>query len=503
MSPSPFPSGLVRKRQIEPPERIFSPPYLSNPISPFHGEPLQGGVEVELTRPSEIKVDEVTGAMLRDLDELAHQVNEIRPLDDQVLRQVKDELLGERVFNSNAIEGSTLTMRETRLILQSKTYLDVRRKREAQEALNLGEAANKIEELLESDGAWHDASRFLELHQILMKGVSDRIAGVLRNRDVMITGAKHQPPGSHYVPALIDEFFRYLSEAEQATGGLVLATWAHWAIARIHPFEDGNGRLARLWQDMLLLRSRFTVAIIRPQDRETYLDALSQADEGEFNPLAQLICQRVMSTLQVYLNAQEAADALQGWAAELVGESSARDAERRKLDYQRWHHAVEQLRDAFERCASLINRGNDRSLEVQVQNYDIIDQPTWETLLSGGSAKKTWFFKVHFRRHKVVWYYFYFGRHYWHLDDASVEDKGPFVAILVSEQHSGDESATRLDEIENSPISLRELLVLGRHVVRRRWDFVNSRMTYDREVKPIEVAKDFFGDVILKVLALG
>lgn len=180
---------------------------------------------MELTRPSEIKVDEVTGAMLRDLDELAHQVNEIRPLDDQVLRQVKDELLGERVFNSNAIEGSTLTMRETRLILQSKTYLDVRRKREAQEALNLGEAANKIEELLESDGAWHDASRFLELHQILMKGVSDRIAGVLRNRDVMITGAKHQPPGSHYVPALIDEFFRYLSEAEQATGGLVLATW--------------------------------------------------------------------------------------------------------------------------------------------------------------------------------------------------------------------------------------------------------------------------------------
>ena len=149
---------------------------------------------------------------------------------------------------------------------------------------------------------------------------------------------------------------------------------------------------------MLLLRARFTVAIIRPQDRDTYLDALGQADEGEFNPLAQLVCQRVMSTLQVYLNAQEAVDELQGWAAELVGESSARNAERRKLDYQRWHHAVEQLRDAFERCASLINRGSDRSLEVQIQNYDIIDQPTWETLLSGGSAKKTWFFRAHFRK---------------------------------------------------------------------------------------------------------
>jgi fido (protein-threonine AMPylation protein) len=361
--------------------------------------------------------------------------------------------------------------------------------------------ANRIEQLLELEGAWHDVSSFLEVHEILMKGVSDRIAGVLRNRDVMITGAKQQPPGSHQVSDLIDQFFGHLSEADETTNGLVLATWAHWAIARIHPFEDGNGRLARLWQDLLLLRARLTVAIIRPQDRETYLDALSKADQGEFNPLAQLICQRVMSTLQVYLNAQEAADALQGWAAEIVGEAAAREAERRKLDYQRWLHAVEQLRDAFERCASLINRGGDRSVEVQVQNYDIIDQPTWETLLSGGSAQKSWFFKVHFRKHEVVWYYFYFGRHHWHVAGDSVEDEGPFVAILVSEQRPGDEFATRLDLVENSPITLRELLVLGRQVVRRRWDFGTSRMIYDRDVKPIEVAKDFFEEVILKALA--
>jgi len=457
---------------------------------------------MELPRPSETKLDEVTGAMFQDLNDLTHQVNEIRPLEKEVLHQVKDELFGERVFNSNAIEGNTLTIRETRLILQNKTHVDVRRKREANEALSLGEAARKIEQLLGIEGAWHDVSRFLEVHEILMKGVNDRIAGLLRNRDVMITGAKRPPPGWRKASDLIDEVFKYLGEDGETTNGLVLATWAHWAIARIHPFEDGNGRLARLWQDMLLLRARYTVAIIRPQDREAYLDALGKADEGEFNPLAQLICQRVMSTFQVYLNAQEAADALQGWAAELVGESSARDAERRKLDYHRWRHAVEQLRDAFERCASLVNRGSDRSLEVQVQNYDIIDQPTWETLLSGGSAKKTWLFKVHFRKkHDVIWYIFYSGRHLWHPADASIENEGPFVAILVSEQHPGDEFTIRLDEIENSPISLRELLVLGRQIVRRRWDFVTSGLTYDRDVKPIEVAKDFFGDVILKVLA--
>ena len=456
---------------------------------------------MELIRPSEMKLDAVTAVMLRDLDELAHQVNDIRPLDAEVLRQVEDELFGERVYSSNAIEGSTLTMRETRLILQTKTFLDARRKREAQEALNLGEAAKKVEEFLSSEEAWHDLSKFLELHEILMRGISDHIAGVLRNRDVMIRGAKQQPPGAEKVSDLLDQFFGHLREAEPTTHGLVLATWAHWAIARIHPFEDGNGRIARLWQDMLLLRARLTVAMIRPQDRETYLDALSQADEGEFNPFVQLVSQRVMSTLQVYLNAQEAADELQGWASQIVGESSARDAEQRRMDYLRWRHAVEQLRDAFERCASLINRGGDRSLEVQVQSYDIIDQSTWETLLSGGSAKKTWFFRVLFRKDKALWYYFDFGRHFRQTDDASVEDEGPFVAILISQQHAGDEIAIRLDEIENCPISLRELLVLGQQVVRRRWDFLDSRMTYDRGVKPIEVAKDFFEEVLLKVLA--
>lgn len=451
-----------------------------------------------------MKLDEVTAVMLQDLDELAHQVNDIRPLKAEVVRQVKDELFGERVYSSNAIEGNTLTVRETRLILQTKTMLDVRRKREAREALNLGEAATRIEDIFNSDEAWHDLSTFLEIHEILMRGVSDHIAGRLRNRDVMIRGAKQQPPGAEKVPDLMDQFFSRLNEvkeAEPTIHGLVLATWAHGAIARIHPFEDGNGRIARLWQDMLLLRARLTVAIIRPQDRQAYLDALSQADEDEFNPLVQLICQRVMSTFQVYLNAQEAADELQGWASTIVGETSARDAERRKMDYLRWRHAVEQLRDAFERCGSIINRSSDRSLEVQVQSYDIIDQPTWETLLSGGSAKRTWFFKVQFRKYsRIVWYYFYFGRHFRQTDDASIEDQGPFVAILVSQQQSGEESAIRLDEIENCPISLRELLVLERQVIRRRWDFDTSRMTYDQGVKPIDVAKDFFEEVLLKVL---
>ena len=455
---------------------------------------------MELIPPTDVRLDEVSLAMLADLAELAHQVNDIRPLSPDVLRQVKDELLGERVFSSNAIEGNTLTIRETRLILQTKTFLDVRRKREAQEALNLGEAATRIEQLMDIDGAWHDVAQFLGFHEMLMSGVNNRIAGVLRNTDVIITGAKRQPPDSREVPRLVDQTFDLL-RSHQGTDGLLLSVWTHWAIARIHPFEDGNGRMARLWQDLMLLRARLTIAIIRPQDRETYLDALGQADENNFDPLTQLICQRVMATLQTYINAQEAADQLQGWASELVGESSARETEKRKLSYLRWRHSVEQLRDAFERCAALINRGADRSLEVQIESYDIIDQSTWETLLAGGGAKRTWFFKALFRRNTaIVWYYFFFGKHHWSSADEPMGDQGPVVNVMVSRQKPGEQIATRLEHVESTHVTLREIVVRDKSIVRARFDPSRSQLVFDTDKKPVEIAQEFFEEVLLKEL---
>ncbi len=155
---------------------------------------------MELFDPTSIDLDGVTTAMRADLLDQARRVNHIRPLDPELLRQVKDQLFGERIFSSNAIEGNTLTVRETRLILQTKTFLDASRKREAQEALNLGDAATKLEQLAELDDAWHDVAQFLRIHQMLMNGINDRIAGVLRISDVMIRGRRRQPPDSHRFP---------------------------------------------------------------------------------------------------------------------------------------------------------------------------------------------------------------------------------------------------------------------------------------------------------------
>jgi len=139
--------------------------------------------------------------------------------------------------------------------------------------------------------------------------------------------------------------------------------------------------------------------------------------------------------------------------------------------------------------------------EVQVQPYEIIEQSTWETLLSGGGAKRTWFFKVWFRKdRRIVWYYFFFGKHFWSEADEAIGEDGPWVNIMVSRQYPEEEFATKLDDADATYVSLREVLVVDKRIVRRRWDDSASKMTYDLDKKLIEIAQDFFEEVLLKEL---
>jgi len=316
----------------------------------------------------------------------------------------------------------------------------------------------------------------------------------------------YQPPGSHLVHELMNCFYQVLMETgrpeTKPPHPLVLAVWVHWAIARIHPFEDGNGRMARLWQDLILLRGRLTAAIIRPEDRTSYYDSLTAADDGNCNPLMQLVCRRVQDTLQVYLSAQEEADELKEWASELTGEVTTRDVQRRRLEYERWRHAAERVRDAFERCATLISNSGSRSLQVQVHRYDLIDQSVWERLAAGDWARKTWFFRVWFRHERqTVSYLFFFGPHVATDADDAANVRGTLVGLHVSEQNPGDERAVLLEDLKDSPTSCRELIFMDKKLLRRR-KARDGSFEYDDNVSAVHVAKEFIEDVISKKLVL-
>ena len=239
---------------------------------------------MDIPSPQDVSIDQVTQELILDVTELARQVNDGRPIPAEVIEGIQKELLGVRVYNSNAIEGNTLTLRETKSVLETGMIIDVGRKREATEAINLGKAIAEVQELVTDRNSWSDAAQFVAVHRTLLTGVMDHAAGMIRSERVMITGAKCQPPHPSELDALLEQLFGQLRTATDIEP-VRLATWVHWGIARIHPFKDGNGRMARLWQDLILFGHRLTASVIRQQDRNEYYLALSSADEGDFNPL--------------------------------------------------------------------------------------------------------------------------------------------------------------------------------------------------------------------------
>ena len=454
---------------------------------------------MDISSPSDVSLDQVTLELISDAKVLARQVNEIRPLSQEVIRNIENELLGERVYNSNAIEGNTLTLRETRSVLQAGSIADVSRRREAAEALNLAKAIAEVQEMIQEPESWSDIHRFTAVHRTILSGVKDDAAGRIRSDGILITGAKYQPPDPSQLDMLLSQFFATLKDATQLEPILV-ASWAHWVIVRIHAFADGNGRLARLWQDLILFGHQLTAAVIRPQDRTEYYAALESADGGNLNPLTQLVARSLNRTLQIYLNEQREVDELKGWAAGIVGETNARVNEKRKLEYLRWVRQMDQVRDAFERCATQVTNASDGAVEIQVNSFDIIDQPTWETLRSGGNAPKTWYFWANFRNGNVrVQYCFFFGIHWFSEADRDTPGIGPSTCLLVSEQR-GDEKAVRLSELQNCPLTLREILVVDDKLARKRFDIAEERVVYDLEIDSLQVAREFVQEVFLKRL---
>ncbi len=458
---------------------------------------------MKLPQPNSIDLDGVSIQISADTAELAKRVNELRPVATEVMERIERELLGERVYHSNAIEGNRLTLRETVLVLKSGQTVDVGRRRDATEAKNLGKVIGNLQSAIGNRDLWGDRDFFLEQHRILLGGVNDDYAGVFRNKRVMISGAMYQPPSETHVFDLMDEVFGHLLDSTD-TEPIRLATWTHWAIARIHPFFDGNGRMARLWQDLILFGHHYTAAVIPATDRDRYYKALSVADDEEnpnFNPLAQLISRSVSENLQVYLNAQRESDELKDWAAEVVGEVHARDNESRTLEYIRWTRTMGQVKDAFQRCSTQVTSASDGSIEVQLSPFDIVVQPTWESLRSGSGGSQTWYFWLNFRRgENHLNYCFFFGHHMTTDEDRRVSGIGPSANLLISEQAGRDDPSVRLDQLPDTPLTIRELITINGQLARRRFDNTEKGCVYDLNIDPVTVARDFISEVLLRRL---
>ena len=362
---------------------------------------------LELLNIDAISLDAASLAIMDDTHQLAWKVNEFRPLSEPTLSELRIRLLAEEVYNSNAIEGSTLSLRETAEILATGE-LSLDKQREAQEAMNLMHAIRHVESLRPNSGAACDLNGLLETHRLILTSVNDAEAGHLRNHPVMIRGAKYQPPDAEAVHDLMREFLNRLSQSGKADP-LLRAAWVHWTLARIHPFGDGNGRIARLWQNLVLFQGHLTAALIRSSERKEYYEAFQYADGGEFNPLVQFVARCCQMTLQEYLNAQQAVDELKDWAKTLIDPATIPSADDLAVHYTRWRLRMETLYDAFERCADQLMDVSGGAVSIRLTKGLILSRDDWSSLACSTTTRTRKYFEMTLRLgERPVGYAFHF-----------------------------------------------------------------------------------------------
>ena len=243
--------------------------------------------------------------LLKRVDVRKARLDALRPLPSATVASLHDKLALEWTYNSNAIEGNTLTLRETQVVLEGVT-VGGKSLREHLEAINHREAIGAVEDLIQSGKSmteWDVRS----IHQIVLKGIDAEHAGCYRTENVAIVGASHTPPAAVLVPQRMDELMQWLSgPMSHGLHPVARAAEFHTRFVEVHPFVDGNGRTGRLLMNAVLMQEGYPPAVIQKENRPAYYDALDHACvTKEYADIARLVAQETLRSLDSYLEVVE------------------------------------------------------------------------------------------------------------------------------------------------------------------------------------------------------
>lgn len=211
----------------------------------------------------------------------------------------------EFAHNSTAIEGNTLSLIETKVLLEDKISIGGKKLREIYEIINHNKSYQYLKECIK-EGKPLDENRIKDIHAILTENIL--VGGVYRNIDLYISGARHTPPSPNEAYKQVKKFYIDLPYKTYKTevNCIELAAWIHAEFVKIHPFVDGNGRTSRLIMNYQLMVAGFLPISIAKESRLEYFDALeSYAVDADLKPFADFIAALEEQKLDFYIKAME------------------------------------------------------------------------------------------------------------------------------------------------------------------------------------------------------
>lgn len=233
------------------------------------------------------------------LDQLKQRLDSFRPLPAEIVRNLHDELVVRWTYNSNAIEGNTLTLKETKVVLEGIT-IGGKTIVEHLEAINHRGAILYMEELVNHNEALSEW-QIKSLHQLILKKIDDTNAGQYRTVNVTISGAAHRPPVHFKLTEEMEGFINWYNTGSRNIHPVERAALVHADFVKIHPFVDGNGRTARLLMNLELMKTGFPPAVLSTEKRLAYYEALDSAHtKGNYEHFFELIYEVVEQSFEPY-----------------------------------------------------------------------------------------------------------------------------------------------------------------------------------------------------------
>ncbi|MDG6224921.1 MAG: Fic family protein [Candidatus Thermoplasmatota archaeon] len=243
-----------------------------------------------------------TDTMLRSIhraDALRKQLDDHRPLPLDAVRRLQKEIRLRHTYHTDAIEGNTLTLNETRLVVEEGITISGKPLKDHIEARNGHEAFGTMMDMAtKKERIGHVPVQ--KLHEAVTRGVLHD-PGRYRTTNVRITGSTITPPPFIKVVKEMDRYFEIVNSSQGHP--VEVSALIHHGLVRIHPFTDGNGRVARLLMNLHLMSEGYPPIVLRKEDRKRYYLSLRRADGGDLSYLTDMIAKALQGSLLLYLSA--------------------------------------------------------------------------------------------------------------------------------------------------------------------------------------------------------
>ncbi|HYS54675.1 MAG TPA: Fic family protein [Thermoanaerobaculia bacterium] len=421
------------------------------------------------------------------------------PLDRVAVAKLEEHFKASHIYHSAGIEGNRLTLQETVVVLKDGVDISGKPLKDSVEVRNLSAAFDCLVEMAQRHEPIRE-SDIRSLHSLIVRDLQYS-PGEYRRTGVIISGAEHRPPEPLEVGPRMGSLVAWVNENINQDP-IIVATVAHHELAAIHPFLDGNGRVARLLMNLVLLKRGYPIANIQREERPAYYDALSFADVGIYEPILDMVLRRSSQLFAEYERIRAETKRMADWA-DRWGTREAEVLMRREArEMELWSSRIRQIFLEFQKAAELLN---DKLQEIAIEFHDYrnaIDFERYQKLLEDGRVEQSNAFSISFRQHRTGLEERFMFRYYRNFNKFP-----PRRHVIPLEANYFDREIskyTRLSEVPwGEKVRVREVYFNEQGEFVQRYFNRDTKQEAERKGATIsEAVQQFFEDVLQNIFHL-